>query len=343
MNKKTTILDIARELNVTISTVSRALNNHPGISLLTKEAVNKVAKSLNYKQNKIASSLRSGRTHIIGVLIPSAELHFFGSVIHGIEQVMNQNGYNILLYQSNESFEHEKKGIETFLQSNVDGVIASIAMATTNFDHYHEIIKRNIPLVLFDRVNDAIEAPSVTIDDYQGGYMATEHLIQQGYKNIAHISAPQHIRIFNNRLKGYIGALEAHNLPVNENLIVYGKVSIESGRECTKTLFQKPIKPEAIFAVEDFTALGVMQEIKSYGIKIPQDFGIIGFANETFSAYITPPLSSIDQQTKKMGEEAAKLFIKLWENKKLNQAIPHKIILNPILIQRESSMKNGFN
>ena len=339
MNKKTTIYDIARELNTTISTVSRALNNHPGISISTKEAVQKTADRLNYRQNKVASALRSGRTHIIGVIIPSAELNFFGSVVHGIEQVMNQNGYNVLLYQSNESYDHEKKGIETFIQSNVDGIIASISLETTNFDHFHELKKRNIPLIIFDRANDELDVPAVTIHDYQGGYMATEHLIKQGFKNIAHISAQRHIKIFNDRLRGYTDALKDYNLPVHDDLIVYGKVSIESGRECTRELLQRSVKPGAIFGVEDFTALGAMQELKSQGLRIPQDVGLIGFANESFSAYITPALSTIDQQTKKMGEEAANLFLELWENKGVTMP-SHKVVLEPMLVVRESSVKS---
>ncbi|MBE7178999.1 MAG: LacI family DNA-binding transcriptional regulator, partial [Mucilaginibacter polytrichastri] len=197
MRQKITIHDIARELNVTVSTVSRALNNHPAISQATKAAVKETAARLNYRQNKLASSLRSGKSHIIGVIIPSAEISFFGSVVHGIEKVANANGYNVLLFQSNELYEYEERGIETLIRSQVDGIIASIAKETTHLDHYLEIKKNNIPLIFFDRANSEFGVPTVTVDDYRGAFIATEHLIGQGYKRIAHISGQQHIRIFN--------------------------------------------------------------------------------------------------------------------------------------------------
>ena len=179
MEAKTTIHDIARELNTTASTVSRALNDHPSISLATKKAVNQTAHKLNYRQNRIAASLRLGKSKILGVIIPSAEINFFGSVVHGIEKIANENGYNVLLYQSNELPDFEKKGIETFLRSRVDGVLASIAKETTRPDHFLEIKKRGIPLVLFDRADDDLGISSVVINDYKGAFKATEHLILQ--------------------------------------------------------------------------------------------------------------------------------------------------------------------
>ena len=299
-----------------------------------------MAQKLNYRQNKIASSLRSGRTNTIGVIIPSAELHFFGSVVYAIEQVMNRNSYTVLLYQSNESAESEVKGIETFLQLNVDGIIASIALGTGNYDHFSEVIKREIPLVLFDRTTDVLQVPSVSIDDYKGGYMATTHLIRQGYKRIAHITARQQIKIFSERLNGYKDALKACGLAFREEFVVYSDVSVESGQQATEQLLGLHERPDAIFAVEDFTALGAIQKLKSRGIAIPEQFGIIGFANEAFSAYITPSLSTIDQQTKKMGEVAAALFLEMTEKKNTNAGHP-VIILEPLLVQRDSSLKES--
>ncbi|MXV49475.1 substrate-binding domain-containing protein [Pedobacter sp. HMF7647] len=337
MSRKVTIHDIARELNTTVSTVSRALNDHPAISTNTKTLVRDMAKKLNYSQNRLASSLRSGKTYNIGILIPSAELHFFGSVVHGIEKVLNENGYNILLYQSGEQYNQEVKGVQTFLQSQVDGIIASIAFETKNFDHFLEIKKQNKPLVFFDRSNSELKVPSVTIDDYKGGYIATEHLIKQGYRRIAHISAKQRIKIFEDRLRGYKDALKAYGIAVNEDLIAYGDVSLESGKECTALLLSK--KPDAIFAVEDFTALGALQKLKESGVDVPGKIGIIGFANESFSQYVTPSLSTIEQQTIKMGEEAARLFLELADKEKRYASAPNTIVLDPILLARESSRR----
>jgi len=338
--KKVTILDIAKELNITFSTVARALNDHPAISATTKEAVKAAAAKLNYRQNKLASSLRSGKTHIIGVIIPSIELNFFSSVVHGIEKVMNENGYNVLLYQSNEMYTHEAKGIETFLQSRVDGIIASIAMETTDLEHYREIKNKNIPLLLFDRTNAALAVPSVKIDDFRGGYLATEHLIKQGYKSIAHITTQKSINIFSERLKGYKKALQTYNLPIDDRLIFYGKASIESGRSAIDHFYKEKIKFDAVFAVEDFTALGAIQELKTLGINVPEEVGVIGFANESFGAFITPTLSTVDQQTTKMGEEVAKLFLKLNKKQKFYEQAVEEIVLDPILIERDSSVKS---
>ena len=337
MSQPATILDIARELNIAVATVSRALNDHPAVKDTTRKAVQQMAKKLNYHPNKIATSLRLGRSKIVGVIIPSAEINFFGSVIHGIEKVMSENGYNVLIYQSNELYEFEKKGVETFLRSQVEGVLASISKNTINLDHYAALKKRNVPLILFDRANDSLGVPSVVVDDYQGAFNATRHLIEQGCVRIAHIGGQQHVAIFNQRLRGYIDALNVHNIPVDDNLIVYGKVSIESGRECMTQLLSQNI--DAVFAVEDFTALGAIQSIKAANKKIPGDIAIVGFANEAFGEYITPSLSTVNQQTVHMGEEAAKLFFETRNNKEWSKIPSPKLVLQPELICRQSSIR----
>lgn len=333
-------MDIARELNITAATVSRALNDHPAIKESTKKMVREVAEKLQYQPNKIASSLRLGKSSIIGVIIPSAEINFFGSVVHGIEKIANENNYNVLIYQTNELYEFEKRGVQTFLQSQVDGVLASISKETINLDHYNEIKKRGVPLILFDRAVDTLGVSSVVVDDYAGAFAATKHLVMQGCKRIAHIGGQQHVNIFNQRLKGYIDALNVHGIPVDDDLIVYGKVSIESGRERMKKLLSLSKIPDAVFAVEDFTALGAMQAIKAANKKIPDEIAIVGFANELFGEYITPSLSTVNQQTVQMGEEAAKLFFKSPANNGTQKLNPFKLVLQPELICRQSSIKN---
>jgi len=337
---KATILDIARELNVTASTVSRALNGHASISEATRKAVVQTARRLKYQPNKIASSLRLGKTRIIGVIIPSAEINFFGSVLHGIEKVANENDYNVLIYQSNEEPGFEKKGIDTFLRLKVDGVLASISKETTSLHHYKAIKKQGIPLVLFDRANDELGVPSVTVNDYQGAYKATQHLIDQGCLHIAHIGGQQHVSIFKQRLEGYKEALRVNNLPIDERLIKQGNISIQSGYSCMDDLLNQDIVPDGVFAVEDFTALGVMQAIKASGKKMPEDIAVIGFANEAFGAYITPSLSTVDQQTTTMGTRAAQLFFNLTQKKAFYKSPPIKQILDPVLIFRDSSLRN---
>lgn len=335
-----TLLDIAKKLKLNPATVSRALNNHPRISAKTKALVVSVAGQLNYRPNRVATSLQSGKSQIIGVMIPSADINFFGSVVHGIESMASTSGYNIIIYQTNESTAYEQKGLQTLIDASVDGIIASIAKETTDFSHYDEIKLKNIPLVLFDRGNDKLGVSSVVIDDYDGAFKATEHLINQGYKRIAHISGPQHIQIFKDRFMGYRKALEQHHLPFHESMVMKGDISIEAGSQAAKKLLSLPLPPDAIFAVEDFTALGAIKVLKENGIKIPEDFGIVGFANELFGAHITPSLSTIDQQTIKMGKEAFKLLLSLINQKNIKERVRTKIVLEALPVFRESSLRN---
>lgn len=340
MNPAATIADIAKKLKTTSGTVSRALNNHPAISEKTRKKVLRAAERLNYRRNNIASSLRLNKTGIIGVIIPSAEINFFGSVVHGIESLANQHGYNVLIYQSNESMEHEKKGIETLLHARVDGIMVSMAKQTMEYSHFLDVKKAKVPIVFFDRAIDNLQIDSVVINDYKGAFMATRHLIENGYKRIAHIAGPQHISIFKARLEGYKAALKAHGIKYNKNLVVMGDVSIESGKNATKKFLQLKKPPDAVFAVEDFTALGVLKELKKNHVSIPDEFGVIGFANEQFGEHITPSLSTVDQQTVNMGKEAFSLMLKLIESKGRNSNKLTKIVLEPVPVFRDSSDKN---
>ncbi|MEI9912156.1 MAG: LacI family DNA-binding transcriptional regulator [Bacteroidota bacterium] len=238
MRNKTTIADIAKELNTTAATVSRALSNHPRISEETKRSVHQTASRLNYKRNSIASSLRSGKSHLIGVIIPSAEINFFGSVVHGIESIANTQGYNVLLYQSNESREFEEKGLETFISARVDGILVSIAKGSHDFSHFREIKNRGVPIVFFDRTNDNLGIDSVIIDDYKGAFEATRHLLMQGYKRVAHISGPAQLKNFNDRIKGY-----------NDALVEYG-ISPDSSMIYHETFLLNQVKKEPIISFQ---------------------------------------------------------------------------------------------
>ncbi|GEL09664.1 transcriptional regulator, LacI family [Flavobacterium glycines] len=339
MKTKITISDIAKELGIAPATVSRALSNHPEISVATKKKVKAVAERLDYRPNKLASSLRSGKTKLIGVLIPTAEHLFFGSVIHGISNLASQQGYDVLIYQSNESEEFEKKGIETFINARVDGILVSISKNTTDYSHFELVKEKNIPIAFFDRTNDNLGISSVSIDDYLGAYIATESLIKSGYKRIAHISGPQHSKAFAERVRGYQAALNQYNIPFENNLIYNGDISIEAGRKGVQHFLNLENKPDAIFAVEDFTALGTLKELKEMGIKVPEEFGIIGFCNDLFGEHITPSLSTVDQKTVQMGEEAFNLIYELI-SKKGEKTNSQKRVLTPTLILRESSKKN---
>ncbi len=341
LSYKTTIQDIAKELNLTSATISRALHNNPRISEQTRRLVLEAAKRLDYSRNKIASSLRSGRSHTIGVIIPSVQMNFFGSVVHGIQTLANTNGYSILLYQTEESPQLEIKAIETFLGARVDGILVSLAKGTTDLSHFRELMRRKMPLVFFDRTNDMLDVPSVIIDDYKGAYFATEHLIKQGYKNIAHVSGQQHLKVFHDRLEGYKNAITANGREVDEKYIFPGNISIDSGKKAVDYFLGLAQPPDAVFAVEDYTALGVIQRLKEKEIKIPNDFGVVGFANESFGEYITPSLSTVDQQTVQMGREAFSMLVDLINGDHVIADIKPKVILEPVLYCRCSSQKNS--
>lgn len=341
MKKKVTIYDIAKELNVTVSTVSRALNGFPTISESTKKAVLETAKKLNYSPNKLASSLKSGKTNTIGVIVPSTQVHFFASVIHSIEQTLKCNGYRVLLYQSNESLKNEIDGVKTLMEAQVDGIIASISLETEDVSHFNAVIKQNKPLILFDRTHEKLKVPSVTIDDFKAGYIATQHLIDKGYKRIAFVTTHYQIKIFNDRFKGYKEALSANGIVYSDEYIVFGGLSIKDGRYGAGKLLRQTVLPDAIIAGDDFTALGVIKKLKENNLA-PPEIGVIGFANETFSAFITPNLSTIDQQANKMGAECAKMFLKMICKKNPYDYIEH-IILEPLLIERQSSLKKQYS
>lgn len=341
MQHKTTIADIARELNTTPATVSRALSNHPGISERTKRSVQQAASRLNYKRDRIASSLRSGKTHLIGVIIPGTETNFSGSVIHGIENAARKKGYNILLHQSSESREQEEKGLEAFLSARVDGILISIAKDTIDYSHFSELKERGTPILFFDRIADDLGVSSVVIDDYKGAFLATEHLIEQGYKRIAHISGPQELKNFYDRLRGYLGALQAHKIRSDSSLIINGNISIESGKEAALHFLSMSRTPDAVFASDDFAALGVINELKERKIKIPEEIGVAGFANELFGKHITPSLTTVDQQSIKMGESALELLADKIESKGTEKNNIQKIILEPLLVCRESSARKN--
>lgn len=339
-NTSVTIADMAKKLDVDRATVSRALKNDPRISEATRKKVNKLATQLNYRRNNLASALRSGKSHSIGVMIPSAEINFFGSVVHGIESIAAANGYNVLLFQSNEDPEFEKRGLEAFHNARVDGILVSIAKNTKDYTHFENVRKGGIPLVFFDRSVDKLQVPAVVANDFQGGYDATTHLIQQGFKRIAHITGPQHLEIFSNRLKGYKQALKDKHIPFDPDLVHKGDVSIEAGKKGIEYLLSLKKKPDALFAVEDFTALGALKALKEKKIKVPQEFGVVGFANEGFGEHISPSLSSFDQQTVVMGKKALGLLLETIKSGDLAVQEKQKIVIDTVPVFRESSVRN---
>jgi len=339
-NKKTTIKDIANVLSLTPSAVSKALNNHPRISEKTKIAVQQVAKNLNYQPNYLASALRKGKSNLVGVIIPRANSHFFSSVFENIENVLNKEGYNVIMTQSNESYEKECRNIDALIQTQVDGIIASMANETIKLGHYKKIISKGIPLVLFDRGEDELEVDYVGIDDYETSHLIVDHLVDKKCKRIAHIAGFKHKRIYKNRLIGFKDALKKHNLPIDEDQIIESNLMIEDGRRIMKQLLDSPNRPDAVYAAGDYAALGALQILLEENIKVPEEIALVGFSNETFTSLTSPSISTVDQHSEKMGQLAAKALLNRLEKTNEKEAV-NIVNLKPELIIRASSNKTA--
>jgi len=334
---QTTITDIAKQLNISATTVSRALKDHPDIGANTKKAVKDLALLLGYRPNAVALSLRFSRSYIIGLIVPEIVHEFFSTVIHGIEEVTYEAGYNVMVCQSNESVEREIKNTNTLLLSRVDGIIVSLSKETSDFEHFKNLQKNEIPLVFFDRICEELETDCVVIDDYAGAFQMVEHLIDAGCRNIVHMKGPQNLLIGKNRLKGYIDALKKHNLEIDERYIVDCD-TFDKALKTTPDLLKLVPRPDGIFAVNDVTAIGAMKVIKQHNLQIPDDIAVAGFTNRMVSSLVEPQLSTVEQQGFEMGRAAAKLLLQRINSKTDNKTSVTQI-LQPQLIIRESSNK----
>lgn len=339
--KKTTIKDIASVLNISPAAVSKALHDDSRISAKTKEAVKKVAKDLNYQPNHLASALRRGKSNLVGVIVPRTNSHFFSSVIQNIEEVLNKEGYNIIITQSNESYKKECRNIDTLLFTQVDGIIASMANETISLDFYEKIKSKGIPLILFDRGENDLNVDYIGINDYDSSQMIVEHLVQQGCKRIAHIGGYRHTRIFNNRIRGYIDAIKKHHLPLDEALLIESSLTLEDGRDKMMQLLNLKNRPDAVYVAGDYAALGALQVLKENNIEIPNTIALVGFGNEPFTSMVTPSISSINQHSDDIGKLAAQTFLKRVNDLKTKQTL-NKIILDAELIVRDSSHVNNL-
>ena len=335
-----TIKDIARELSISPSTVSRALKDHPDISPETKKLVNDLARELNYQPNAIALSLRGGRTNTLGVIVPEIVHFFFSTVISGIEEVAYSSGYNVIICQTNESYIKEVSAVNALLGSKVDGMLVSVSRETKQFDHFRKVQDMGIPMVFFDRTPDEIKTSRVILDDYDGAYSAVEHLIKQGCKRIAHLQGPTNLWISKKRLEGYESALKDNGFEVDDNLV---RVSYEGSSDesfaLTKELLSLPEPPDAIFAHTDLSAFGCIKAVKDAGLRIPEDVAVFGFSNWQFSSFIEPPLSSVIQPGFEMGMISAELLFSELDSKEDEfEFVTRK--LKAELAIRESSQKS---
>ncbi|WP_298778502.1 LacI family DNA-binding transcriptional regulator [uncultured Polaribacter sp.] len=336
--KKTTIKDIANVLNISAAAVSKALHNDSRISDKTKKAVKQVAENLNYQPNHLASALRSGKSKLVGVIVPKTNSNFFSSAIHNIEEVLNEKGYNVIITQSNESYEKECKNIDTLLYTQVDGIIASMANETVDLEYFEKIKSAGIPLITFDRGENDLNVDYIGIDDYNSSHLIVNHLVDQGCKRIAHIGGFKRTRIYNNRIKGYVDAIKKHNLSLDEELIIESNLTIEDGRKKMLQLLALKNRPDAVYVAGDYAALGALQILNEQNIAIPNEIALVGFGNEPFTSMVTPTITSVNQHAYNIGRIAAEAFLNYADKNNFSQSL-NKIILKAELLVRESSFK----
>jgi len=332
-----TIHDIARELNVSASTVSRALQNHPRISQSTREAVQHLAEKYKYQPNVVASSLRKGMSKTVGVIVPRINRNFFSNVIGGMEEVLAASGHHLMICQTHEKYEREMESIQTLINARVEAIILSISMETVTGGHLQKLQETGIRLFFFDRMFEGIEAGSVVIDDQLGAYLNVKHLLEQGYTRILHVAGAEQIPVYRDRKKGYLRAMEEAGIKVPAEWVIEEPLVLEGGTAAFDKGMKLPEKPDAFFCAGDYAALGVMQAAKKRGLRIPWELGITGFANEPFTAFLEPALTTVDQLGGAMGKLVAEMYL----NCEATDPPPgecERITLKPKLIVRESSL-----
>ncbi|WP_421920447.1 LacI family DNA-binding transcriptional regulator [Marinifilum sp.] len=335
-NRPVTIKDIAEKLNISVSTVSRALKNNPEISLQTREAVQKLAKELKYQPNPLAVALKTQKSNTIGVVVPQIVSSFYASVVKGIEQVADEFGYQVFVSSSNENMEKEEKNVNGFLNMRMDGIILSLSRATNTYDHIHKIQDMGVPMVLFDRTSKELEVSKVVADDAAAAHSAVLHLIEGGAKRISFLTGPEYMLFGRNRMRGYKMALEEKGLPIDETLISRCDFTVEDAKKAVLELLKRSNRPDAFFAINDDLAIGAIAAAKELGLKIPEEVAVVGFSNSRRSRYMEPSVSTMDQNPKQVGREAAKLLFDQLENKPDSKAIK-EVVVQADLVVRTSS------
>lgn len=336
--KPVTIKEIARMLNISKSTVSRALGGSPDIHPDTKKKILELAGELKYEPNALALHLKKQKTNTIGVIVPETINRFFARAVAGVQKRAEMAGLNVMICQSNESYISEKKNLQSLVSSRIDGLVVSISLETDGSEHFQSLLERGIPLVFFDRICEDLDVSQVYTNNYEIAAEGTEHLVQQGCRRIAFISGPQHLYNSRNRLKGYVDVLTKHGLPVQQSYIIHSAYRSEKVEEYTEYLLGLPQPPDGIFAINDYAAIEMIHIMKKRGIRIPQDIAVLGFNNENICRFIDPPLSSIDHPAAEMGAAAAELLINQIHHPEMR---PEKRIVKSKLVVRQSSLKSG--
>jgi len=333
--KQPTIVDIAVRLNISVSTVSRALHDSPDVSAFTKQAVLNMAEKIGYEPNTVASSLRKNKTNIIGIIVPEFIQAYFPSVILGVQEVANQAGYKVMICQSGESLDLEEKNLQAMVSSRVDGLIMALSRETDHYEHIKKVQKKT-PIVFFNRITDELFGSKVLVDDYGGAFKAVEHLITIGRRKIAHLTGPKNLTMCENRLAGYLDALKKYGLPVKDQYIKYADFIDVRAKTCTQELIDLPDPPDAIFAVNDPTAIQALICIKENQLDIPGHIALVGFSNAPHSSFVDPPITSIVQPTFAIGQIATELLLNHIEQGSAYK--PETRTLETSLIVRKSTL-----
>ena len=331
--KHITIKDIARELNISVSTVSRALQNHPDISERTKDLVRDCARQLNYKPNIMASNLRTSKNTTIGVVIPELNHHFFSSILDGIEQTANEAGYNILICQTGEDVQKEIRSVQTLIGSRVAGMLVGVSKQTAQLHHLQELLDNSIPLVLYDRPCPSLPCDQVVSDDYMGAFNAVEYLIQTGKRKVMFMSSSFQLEVSRRRYQGWRDALMRYHIPIHDNMIV--ECDTRSGAIiATPRILQSEDRPEAIFCVNDDCAAGVLHAAQIMGVKVPDELSICGFSNAPICRATVPMLTTVQQHGVAIGKRATMRLLKRLAGE---DRIPQTEMVPTDLIVRETT------
>lgn len=340
MEKEITIYDIARQLNLSPATVSRALNNHPAINSETKTTIVSTAKALGYRANRFASNLRRKQTHTLGVIVPRLNSYFMSTVLAGMETVANEASYNLIISQSLESFAKEKANAQTMFNSRVDGLLISLAYDTENLQHIEPFIDKNIPVLFFDRVMTHKKCTSVVIDNVLAGYEATHHLIEQGCRQIVHVTGNLKRNVYADRYKGYRQALAEHGIAFDESQVICTDLTPESGIKAMQHLRASLPLTDGLFVANDWCAVSCIGALKQAGVRIPEDIAVVGFNDDMVAQVIEPQLTTVHYPGQEMGEIAIGHLIQHL-NGQSAIASTNTIILRSELIIRRSSMRHG--
>jgi LacI family transcriptional regulator len=338
--KPVTLKQIAETLGLSVATVSKALRNYPDVSEKNKKLVNDLAKSLNYAPNPSAVNLRTQKSKTIGVIIPATVHHFFSNVINGILEVAEKEGYLVILMQSNENYELEKRHVDLLINKNVDGILMSLSNKTNNFSHIKKILDFGIPLILFDKISKSVNCSKVIIDDKKAAYNAVTHLIKKGHKKIAHFRGDLIPQNSIDRFLGYKQALIDNNIPYDTSLVFMcnNNNDFEDGYNAAKILHKNfGDSVDAIFCITDVVATGALKYFRDNNIKVPEDIALFGFSDWFMSSVITPTLSTVHQPGFEMGKESAKILLDEINNKYKGKTVSYKtVVLNTKLVIRES-------